>query len=124
MDQQSQCGFQGQRLEIGLSATRIDYYRMLGLEPSAPVETVRDLYRVLARRLHPDVSGSPHTAAAMSLANSAYNALMPRPVPSDFTIDATPALRRAREGNEAIVRYRAASGETTTRLGSLVDVMA
>jgi hypothetical protein len=116
--------FQGQGLDISLSATRIDYYRMLGLEPSAPVETVRDLYRVLARRLHPDVSGNPDTAAAMSLANRAYDALMPRPVPANFTIDATPALRRAREGNEALARYREVIGESPSPIGSLVDVLA
>jgi hypothetical protein len=116
--------FLGQGLDISLSATRVDYFRMLGLEPSAPVETVRDLYRVLARRLHPDVSGSPDTASAMSLANRAYDALMPRPVPADFTIDATPALRRAREGNEAIVRYLEVSGDVASPLGSLVDVLA
>ena len=111
-------------MDVTLSATRIDYYRMLGLEPSTPAETVRDMYKVLARRLHPDIAGTPAAARAMSAINSAYQAIVGRPAAADFTIEATPVLRRAQAGNEAIVRYRETMGDGDSSLGSLVDVLA
>ena len=97
---------------------------MLGLEPSAPVGAVRDLYHVLARRLHPDVSGDPQTVAAMSRANTIYEALVPRAVPSDFNIEAVPALRRSQAGDEAMARYWESMSDQSETLGQLVDVRA
>jgi curved DNA-binding protein CbpA len=114
----------GNVVEISLSPTRTDYFRMLGLEPSAPVEAVRDLYKVLARRLHPDVSGDPATTVAMSRANSIYEALVPKPVPAEFTIESVPAVRRAQGGDEALARYWQTQSAATETLGQLVDVRA
>lgn len=44
-------------------------YRVLGLDPSAPDEVVRLVYRHLAQRCHPDHGGSQE---AMALLNRAY----------------------------------------------------
>ena len=44
-------------------------YRLLGLDPSAPDEVVKLVYRHLARRLHPDAGGSTE---AMARLNGAY----------------------------------------------------
>lgn len=67
---------------------------MLGLDPSAPLEAVQGVYRILARHLHPDISGDPSTAEAMTRANTIYQALVARPVPPDFTMDPAPVMRR------------------------------
>ena len=39
-------------------------YAILGLEPDAPFGDARRAYRVLARKLHPDVAGGDARAAA------------------------------------------------------------
>lgn len=114
----------GRPLDTHISATRVGHYRTLGLEPSAPAVAVREMYRVLARRLHPDVSGSSSTTAAMSMINSAYQALVGRAAPAEFTIEAVPPVRRARSGSEAVDRYRQSMGEGVAAPGSLVDVLA
>ena len=44
-------------------------YRILGLDPTAPDELVKLVYRHLARRLHPDAGGSTE---AMARLNGAY----------------------------------------------------
>lgn len=44
-------------------------FRVLGLDPSAPDEVVRLVYRHLAHRLHPDRGGSTE---AMAKLNQAY----------------------------------------------------
>lgn len=110
-------------MDIALAPGPIDYYRMLGLDASAPVETIRDVYRILARRLHPDATGDPSTAEAMTRANRLFQALVARPVPADFTMDTTPALRRSQDANEPLSRYRQVMNATET-LGQLVDVFA
>jgi len=110
-------------MDIALSPNRIDYYRMLGLDPSAPLEAIQGAYKVLARRLHPDITGDPSTADAMRRANNLYQTLVARPVPSDFQMDATPALRRSQTANEPINRYRQVM-DGAGGPGQLVDVYA
>ncbi len=53
---------------------RPDYYRVLKVQPDAPVEVIRASYRTLMRelRMHPDLGGSTETAA---LLNEAYEVL-------------------------------------------------
>lgn len=51
------------------SAPAHNPYRALGLDPSAPDEVVRLVYRHLARGCHPDHGGSPE---AMARLNRAY----------------------------------------------------
>ena len=110
-------------MDIALSPNRIDYYRMLGLDPSAPLEAIQGAYKILARRLHPDVTGDPSTAEAMTRANNLYQSLVARPVPSEFKMDSTPALRRLQTANEPIFRYRQVMDPEFT-LGATVDVYA
>jgi DnaJ-class molecular chaperone len=110
-------------MEIALSPNRIDYYRMLGLDASAPLEAIQGAYKILARRLHPDITGDPSTAEAMTRANSLFQTLMARPVPSDFKMDTTPALRRSQDANEPMSRYRQVMDATET-IGQFVDVFA
>jgi hypothetical protein len=111
-------------MDIALAPTRIDYYRMLGLDPSAPMEAVQGAYRILARHLHPDISGDPSTAEAMTRANTIYQALVAKPVPADFALDPTPALRRAQFGASPLALYRQAMGAFVSRTGQLIDVLA
>jgi curved DNA-binding protein CbpA len=111
-------------MDISLAPTRIDYYRMLGLDPSAPLQAVQGAYRILARRLHPDISGDPSTASAMSRANSIYQALVARPVPSEFSMDAAPALRRAQSAFDPLARYREVMTVSVSGRGQMVDVLA
>jgi DnaJ domain len=110
-------------MDIALAPNRIDYYRMLGLDSTAPLEAVQSAYRILARRLHPDVTGDPSTAEAMTRANTIYQALVARPVPSEFAMDMAPALRRSQSANEPIQRYRETMGDVPY-LGQYVDVFA
>lgn len=110
-------------MDIALAPNRIDYYRMLGLDPSAPMEAIQGAYRVLARRLHPDVTGDPSSAEAMTRANRIYQALVARPVPSQFQMEIAPALRRFQIANEPIARYHEVMDSPESR-GQLVDVFA
>ena len=38
-----------------------DHYRVLQVDPAADLEVIQAAYRVLARRYHPDLSGSDET---------------------------------------------------------------
>jgi hypothetical protein len=110
-------------MDIALAPTRIDYFRMLGLDPSAPMEAVQGAYRILARHLHPDISGDPSTASAMQRANTIYQALVARPIPAEFSIDTTPVLRRAQSANPLLAYQQVMAGLSGT-LGQTVDVLA
>jgi DnaJ-class molecular chaperone len=120
------CPFRTQdvTMEISLAPTRIDYYRMLGLDPSAPLEAVQGAYKILARRLHPDISGDPSTAEAMARANKIYQALVQKPVPSEFSMDVSPVMRRAQSGGDGLSRYREMMTLGQGNSGKLVDVLA
>ena len=111
-------------MDIALAPTRIDYYKMLGLDPSAPMEAVQGAYRILARHLHPDISGDPSTAEAMSRANRIYQALVARPVPAEFSMAPTPVLRRAQAGSDPMALYRQAMADYPGNTGQLVDILA
>ena len=43
-------------------------YRILGLDPGASVEEVREAYHRLIRRVHPDLGGSSALAALLNAA--------------------------------------------------------
>ena len=111
-------------MDIALSPSRIDYYQMLGLDPSAPMEAVQGAYRILARHLHPDVSGDPSTAEAMTRANNIYQALVAKPVPADFSMDPTPVYRRAQSGTDPLSVYRQAMASFGESTGQTIDVRA
>ncbi len=111
-------------MDVVLAPHRTDYFRMLGLDPSVPFEAVQGAYRILARRLHPDISGDPSTAEAMTRANRIYQALLQKPVPSEFSMDPVPVLRRAQMGTDPLSRYRQTMTLTASSLGQLVDILA
>ena len=47
-------------------------YDVLHVKPTAPVEVIGAAYRALARKYHPDISGSPDAHQRMLELNSAY----------------------------------------------------
>ena len=54
------------------------YYRVLGLPNGADDSEIKSAYRKLAKRYHPDVSGSAGTRADFIRVNEAYEVLMKR----------------------------------------------
>jgi curved DNA-binding protein CbpA len=111
-------------MDIALSPTRTDYYKMLGLDPSAPMEAVQGAYRILARHLHPDVSGDPSTAEAMTRANNIYQALVAKPIPAEFSMDPAPSYTRAQSGSSPLSLYRQVMANFAGHVGQKVDVLA
>ena len=54
-----------------------DYYRLLGVEPEAPVEEIQAAYRRLAKAYHPDLNAGSHQAAErMAQLNVAKSVLL------------------------------------------------
>lgn len=88
------------------------------------MEAVQGAYRILARHLHPDISGDPSTAQAMQRANTIYQALVAKPVPADFALDPTPVLRRSQSGSSPVSLYRQAMANFAPSLGQTLDVLA
>lgn len=52
-----------------------DYYKILGVEPTADDKTIKSAFRKLARKYHPDVSKEKDAEARFKEANEAYEAL-------------------------------------------------
>ncbi|WP_263261540.1 DnaJ C-terminal domain-containing protein [Pseudomonas sp. RIT-PI-S] len=52
-----------------------DYYKILGVEPTADDKAIKTAYRKLARKYHPDVSKEPNAEAHFKEASEAYDAL-------------------------------------------------
>ncbi|HIU33622.1 MAG TPA: DnaJ domain-containing protein [Candidatus Pullichristensenella excrementigallinarum] len=53
-----------------------DPYRVLGLSPNATDDEVKQAYRALAKKYHPDVNHSPEAEAKMKEINEAYAQIM------------------------------------------------
>jgi curved DNA-binding protein CbpA len=52
-----------------------DLYRILGLDPTASAEAIREAHRRLVRTLHPDVNPSPDARAKFEAVQRAYETL-------------------------------------------------
>lgn len=53
----------------------IDYYKVLGVEPSAELKQIKSAYRKLARKYHPDVSEHSEAEARFKEISEAYRVL-------------------------------------------------
>lgn len=53
----------------------MDHYKILGLKPGASLTEIRQAYRQLAKKLHPDVNKNPDAAARFQELQKAFKAL-------------------------------------------------
>src|SRR5258708_21863599 len=58
-----------------MATTDHDYYELLGIARTADEQEVKKAFRVLARRLHPDVSDEPDAEARFREVSEAYEVL-------------------------------------------------
>lgn len=56
--------------------TITSYYAILGLEPGASLELVKETYRMLARRYHPDLNRDTDASYQMKRINDAYQRIL------------------------------------------------
>ena len=56
-------------------ATKRDYYEVLGVSRSATAEDVKNAFRSLARKYHPDVNKEPDAEERFKEINEAYGVL-------------------------------------------------
>lgn len=52
------------------------FYAVLGIEPGITAEEIKKIYRVLARKYHPDLNDSPDATEKMQQINAAYQYIM------------------------------------------------
>src|SRR5437016_4747584 len=58
-----------------MSEPQPNYYKILGLPPTATPEEIKKRYRELARRYHPDINSSPEAAHKIKEINQANHIL-------------------------------------------------
>lgn len=93
--------------------TAPECYRVLGLPSGADMERVKGAYRALAKKLHPDASGSARTGEEFQRIRSAYEILLAREklrVPQSARRSS--ARREAAPIDLAAVGHQAVEGRT------------
>jgi hypothetical protein len=93
---------------------RRNYYRILQVQPGAPVEIVRASYRTLMQRLkaHPDLGGDHWNAAVI---NEAYAVLTDPVRRAQYEREHQAQLRRERAGGPDPSPFATATATTATR---------
>ncbi len=62
--------------DTGNIPSYLHYYRVLGLQPGAGLQEIKHAYRMLAKKLHPDVSKAPDARERFIELNEAYEFLI------------------------------------------------
>src|SRR4029078_757521 len=65
----------GGRRRAGVTAMARDYYEVLGISRDASADEIKQAYRKLARRHHPDVNKNPGAEETFKEVNEAYQLL-------------------------------------------------
>ena len=78
-----------------MGKSRRNYYRILHVQPEAPVEVIKAAYRAMMQtlRMHPDLGGDHEQAAII---NEAYAVLIDRDKRAAYDQGILPVIRRAR----------------------------
>src|SRR3712207_5232928 len=91
--------------------TLASFYDVLGVGPSADLETIRKAYRRLARKHHPDVSSDQHAHENMARINEAFRVLGDAPRRAEYdamlaggTFEAPAAPRAETLRNPVVVK--------------------
>lgn len=88
-----------------------DYYRELGIEPSAGEAEIKQAYRRLARRFHPDVSREKNAEDRFKAINEAYDVLRDRQKRAEYDALRAEGLRDGQEFRPP-PDYRGEAGST------------
>lgn len=88
-----------------------DYYRELGIEPSAGEAEIKQAYRRLARRFHPDVSREKNAEDRFKAINEAYDVLRDRQKRAEYDALRAEGLRDGQEFRPP-PGYRGEAGST------------
>lgn len=93
-----------------------DYYRILGVDPGCSQEDIKQAYRRLAKRYHPDVNRSAKASETMKRINIAYATLADPEKRKEYD-DHTPGIGSRRYAGEThgTGRYRAGNAKSVRR---------
>src|ERR1044072_375470 len=105
-------------------ADGLDPYKILQVDPEAEDEVVQAAYRRLARKYHPDLTGTPEAAARMASINAAWEMIgdpASRAPQARARAAAAPATGGAREASASSSHPPAPAPTSTTRPPDIVS---